>query len=67
MGLNEIINQALVLKPKDRYIIIESLIHSLNQPNLEIDRLWIEESIKRVKAIKSGSLKTISYEDIFAS
>ena len=38
---------------------------SLNQIDKEIDKLWIEESIKRVEAIKNGSLKTVSYQDVF--
>jgi putative addiction module component (TIGR02574 family) len=66
MSLNEIINEALTLQPQDRYLIIENLVQSLNQPNEEIDKLWIEESIKRVDAVKNGSLKTLSYEDVFA-
>jgi hypothetical protein len=48
-------------------MIIENLVKSLNQPNTEIDKLWIEESKKRVEAIKNGSLKTVSYEGVFAS
>ncbi len=50
MGLSEIIEEALHLKPQDRYIVIESLMQSLNQPNKEIDKVWIEESQKRLKA-----------------
>ena len=68
MSLNEIINEALILKPQERYLIIENLVKSLNQPpNSEIDKLWIEESMKRVQAIKDGTLKTVSYEDVFTS
>ena len=67
MSLNEIINEALILKPQERYLIIENLVQSLNQPNSEIDKLWIEESMKRVQAIKDGTLKTVSYEDVFTS
>ncbi|HIP51134.1 MAG TPA: addiction module protein [Campylobacterales bacterium] len=67
MSLNEIISEALVLKPQERYLIIENLVKSLNQPNTEIDKLWIEESMKRVQALKNGTLKTVSYEDVFSS
>ncbi len=66
MSLNEIIKEALILKPQERYLIIENLVQSLNQPNSEIDKLWIEESMKRVQAIRDGTLKTVSYEDVFA-
>jgi len=65
MSLNEIIDEALTLKPQERYVIIENLVQSLNQPNLEIEKLWIEESTKRVEAIKNGTLKTVSYKDVF--
>lgn len=67
MSINEIVEEALELKPKDRYMIIENLILSLNKPNLEIDKLWIEESTKRLQAIKDGKLKTVSYDALFAS
>ena len=67
MSLNKIINEALILKPQERYLIIENLVKSLNQPNSEIDKLWVEESMKRVQAIKDGTLKTVSYEDVFSS
>jgi hypothetical protein len=67
MSINEIINEALSLKPQERYMIIENSVKSLSQPNTEIDQLWIEESTKRVEAIKNGMLKTVSYEDVFVS
>jgi len=67
MSINEIISEALSLKPQERYMIIENLVQSLSQPNSEIDQLWIEESIKRVEALKNGSMKTVSYEEVFAS
>jgi len=67
MSINEIISEALSLKPQERYMIIENLVQSLSQPNSEIDQLWIEESMKRVEALKNGSMKTVSYEEIFAS
>ncbi|CAA6818622.1 MAG: Unknown protein [uncultured Sulfurovum sp.] len=66
MSLNDIINEALTLKPQERYLIIENLVQSLNQPNPQIDKLWIEESMKRVEATKQGTLKTVSYEDVFS-
>lgn len=67
MSINEIVEEALELKPKDRYMVIENLILSLNKPDSEIDRLWIEESTKRLQAIKDGKLKTVSYDDLFLS
>jgi len=66
MSLPEIIEEAMLLKPQDRYIIIENLIHSLNSPDKEIDKIWIQESQKRLQAYKEGSIKTLSYDQVFS-
>jgi len=48
MSANEIIKQAIDLKPQERYLIIESLVQSLNEPDHDIEKLWIEESQNRL-------------------
>jgi len=65
MSINEIIDEALALKPHERYMIMEKLNDSLNVPNLEVEKAWIEESKKRLEAYKNGTLKTVSYEEVF--
>jgi len=65
MGLNEIIHEALLLKPQERYIIIENLVESLSQSDPKIEELWIEESLQRLEAIKNDSLETVPYEEVF--
>ena len=64
MGTNEIIKEAINLKPQEKYLIIESLILSLNEPNKEIEKLWIEESEKDWKNIKWKFRNTI-FEEVF--
>jgi len=65
MNTVEIINEALHLKPQERYLIIETLVNSLNEPNEKIDKIWIEESKKRLQAYKDGNVKTFSYKEVF--
>ena len=65
MGTNEIIQEALNLKPQEKYLIIESLILSLNEPDKDIEKIWIEESQKRLEEYKEGNLKTLSFEEVF--
>ena len=65
MSLPEIIEEALHLNPQERYLVIENLVLSLNQPNKEIDKVWIKESQKRLRAYKEGKAKTVSYEEVF--
>jgi putative addiction module component (TIGR02574 family) len=67
MGSNEIINEAINLKPQERYLIIETLVKSLNQPDEKIEQIWIEESQKRLNDYKEGKLKTLSYKEVFNS
>lgn len=67
MSSNEIIKEAINLKPQERYLIVESLINSLNLPDEQIEQTWIEESQKRLNAYKEGKLETVSYEDVFGS
>ena len=65
MGTNEIIKEAINLKPQEKYLIIESLILSLNEPDKDIEKIWIEESQKRLDEYKDGNLKTLSFEEVF--
>jgi len=66
MSLAQILDEALHLKPQDRYFVIENIVKSLNEPNKEIDDIWIEESKKRLKAYKDNKVKTFSYEEVFS-
>jgi len=65
MGTNEIIQEAINLKPQEKYLIIESLILSLNEPDKDIEKIWIKESQKRLDEYKNGNLKTLSFEEVF--
>ncbi|MCF6207164.1 MAG: addiction module protein [Sulfurovum sp.] len=67
MSLNDIIDEALSLKPQERYVIIENLINSLDMPDSKIEEAWIVESEKRVEALKKGKLEMISEEVFFSS
>ena len=65
MGTNEIIQEAINLKPQEKYLIIESLVLSLNEPDKDIEKIWIEETQKRLDEYKKGNLKTLSFEEAF--
>jgi len=66
MGINEIIQEALTLKPKEREELIEILEESLKAPDPDIEKAWIELSVKRANDdYKEGKLKTLSIEEAF--
>lgn len=65
MRAEEIIEQAIKLKPTERFDLVEQILHSLDHPNPEIDRIWQEEAEKRLAAYRAGKIKGIPAEDIF--
>ena len=61
----DILEHALKLKPAEKFMLIEGLLTSLDEPNKTIDEIWAVEAEKRLKAYKEGKLKTVSYEEVF--
>lgn len=65
MNCKEIIDQAVKLKPEERFLVIEGLLNSLDRPDRELDAIWAEEAEKRLKAYREGRLEGIPAEDVF--
>ena len=65
MSTKEILEQALKLKPEERFTLVEGLIRSLDEPDSKLDDLWAEEAEKRLRAYREGRLEGIPMEEIF--
>jgi putative addiction module component (TIGR02574 family) len=65
MSTKEILEQALKLKPEERFTLVESLIKSLDEPDMKLDDIWAEEAEKRLRAYRGGRLEGIPMEEIF--
>ena len=65
MSSKEILKQAMTLKPDERFMIVEGLLKSLDEPDQEIDEIWAEEAEKRLKAYREGKLEGIPMEEVF--
>ncbi len=48
MGSKEVLSQAIALKPEERFMIIEGLLKSLDEPDRKLDEIWAEEAEKRL-------------------
>lgn len=57
--------KALELKPQDKIVLIEALVTSLDQPDPEISKIWVQEAEERLKAYREGKTKGIPGEEIF--
>jgi putative addiction module component (TIGR02574 family) len=65
MGSREILEKALKLKPEERFLLVEGLLKSLDEPDKTLDAIWAEEAERRLRAYREGRLEGIPMEDIF--
>ena len=65
MAITEnVIKQALRLKPSEKAQLIDKLISSLDKSDKEIDELWAKEAEDRIDAYDFGKIKVISLEKV---
>lgn len=64
MSTKELLDEAMKLKPEERFTLVEGLIKSLDEPDKKLDEM-AEESEKRLKAYREGKLQGIPMEEIF--
>lgn len=50
----------------EKTLLVERLLESMHPTNKEIDELWKIEVEKRVDDIRSGKVKTIPGDEVFA-
>jgi len=62
---NILIDKALSLNPNEKFILIELLVKSINQPDEKVDKIWLEEAQKRLNAHRKGISKGIPVEEVF--
>ena len=65
MSNKEILEQAMKLKPEERFLIIEGLIKSLDEPDKNIDEIWAIEAEKRLRAYREEKIESVLMEEIF--
>lgn len=65
MGTKELLDEAMKLKPEERFSLVEGLIKSLDEPDKKLDEIWAEETEKRLKAYRAGKLQGVPMEEVF--
>ncbi len=65
MNTEKLITEAISLPVEERGAVIDSILQSLNPPEADIDRQWLDVAKQRLVEIRSGSVETVSGEDIF--
>jgi len=65
MRSKDVLDQALKLKPEERFMLVERLIKSLDEADSSLDAIWEGEAQRRLKAYRTGHLEGIPMEEIF--
>ncbi len=65
MSVEELLKEALKLKPQDRFTMVDGLLRSLDQPDASVDAIWAEEAEKRLYAYRAGRLSGVPMEEVF--
>lgn len=65
MSNTQILQEALQLNPQERYIVVESLLQSLDKPDESIDNVWADEAENRLQNYRDNKVQTIPFEEVF--
>jgi putative addiction module component (TIGR02574 family) len=66
MKTKELTEEALSLPVEERALLADSLLRSLNLPNTAIDAKWTEVARTRLRDLRSGKVKPIPGDEVFA-
>ncbi len=66
LSTKELIEEATSLPVEERAIVVDSLLKSLNPPNEQIDQKWLAVAKRRLAELRSGEVKAIPGDEVFA-
>ena len=66
MNTKQLIDEAVLLPVEERALVVDTLLRSLNPPESEVDKKWAQEAQRRLAELRSGRIKGIPGEDVFA-
>jgi putative addiction module component (TIGR02574 family) len=64
--MKELIEEVISLPVEERAVVADSILQSLNPPDLDIDRKWAQVAQRRLTELRSGKVKPVPGEQVFA-
>jgi putative addiction module component (TIGR02574 family) len=64
MPSNNLLKEALALKPVEKADLIDKLLSSLDKSDKEIDKLWSKEVENRINAYDRGEARVLSLKEV---
>lgn len=65
MRIQEVMTLALQLQPVERFELVDQILHSLDQPDPNVDKIWLAEAEKRLESYRTGTIQGIAAQEIF--
>jgi len=65
MSGKDVLEQAMRLQSDERFMVVEGLIRSLDEPDSSLDAIWANEAERRLEAYRAGNLEGIPVEEVF--
>ncbi len=63
-SVSQLAQKAIELDPVERIRLVETILHSLDKPDHDIEQSWIAESEARYEAYRRGELDAVDWEEI---
>ncbi len=65
MKTQDLIAEAVSLPIDERAKVVDSLLRSLNTPEAELDKKWVEVAKHRLQQLQSGEVTAIPNAEVF--
>ncbi|MBU2511933.1 addiction module protein [bacterium] len=65
MKTKDLISEALSLPVEARAQIADSILKSMNPPEAEIDKKWIQTAKQRLSELRSGKINSVPGDEVF--
>ncbi len=64
-NLAKIEKDVMSLVPEERALLVDSLLRSFDQPELDIDKQWVNLANKRLTEMRSGKTRPVPGDEVF--
>lgn len=65
-GTKDIIREAAMLPVEARVLVVDSLLRTLNPPDTEVDKAWVQVAARRLADLRSGRVQPVPGDQVFA-
>ncbi len=65
MKTKDLIDEALFLPVEERAQVVDSILKSMNPPEAETDKKWVEVAKQRLSELRSGKTNSVPGNEVF--